>query len=151
MNEAPPPEEPRDPYVLAVAALWLSVPAMALRFWLAWDRLPARIAMHFDDRWRPNGWGPKEQAVYLAFGLLAVVLVPFTPICLAVRGNRPSHSWPVLILTALALVVMMWGGNLTISHNLPRKHRSPPATEAQPGSRLDLPRPRLREARPVRG
>ena len=31
-----------------IALLWFALPVVGLRYWLVWDRLPVRMASHFD-------------------------------------------------------------------------------------------------------
>ena len=45
----------RDWYTLATWLMWLALPITALNYWRVWDRLPARMAVHFDANWQPNG------------------------------------------------------------------------------------------------
>ena len=52
----------------AVVLAWLALPLTALNFSRAWDRLPQRIAVHFDADWQPNGWTSREGASTLALG-----------------------------------------------------------------------------------
>lgn len=79
----------RDPYLLGLGALWLSVPWTALHFWLAWDQLPLRMATHFDDKWRANGWSSRADAVTFAFATLGFALVIVTPSCYVTRARKP--------------------------------------------------------------
>jgi len=58
--------------------MWVALPMTALRFWLAWDHLPLRMATHFDINGRPNGWMPRETALYLVLALTALLVVVFT-------------------------------------------------------------------------
>lgn len=109
----------RDPYPFALAALWAWLPFTALRFWLAWDELPRRMATHFDDAWRPNGWSPKNDAVGLILGMLVFVLVIVTPGCYLTRLRKPSHSWTVLVIAHLAVGFVGWSAGSLLSHNLP--------------------------------
>jgi len=55
---------------LAIGIFWLSLPAMALRFWLVWNQLPAHIATHFNAAGQPNGWMSREGSLYFALGLM---------------------------------------------------------------------------------
>jgi uncharacterized membrane protein len=109
----------RDPYLLALAGLWLTVPLTALHFWLAWDRLPLRMATHFDDHWRANGWSARDDAVTFAFVILGGALVVLTPACWLTRLKKPSHAWPVLVIAYFALGFIAWGANSIVSRNLP--------------------------------
>ena len=89
--------------------MWLALPVTALSYLRVWDRLPARVAVHFDANWQPNGWTSRAGALWLGLGIIAFMLVVFTVAACAVRVNRPNAAWPVmivfyLILTGLCLV-----------------------------------------------
>ena len=45
----------RKLFQVAVGLTWLALPLTALNYWRAWDRLPPRMAVHFDVNWQPNG------------------------------------------------------------------------------------------------
>jgi uncharacterized membrane protein len=111
--------EKRDPYLFALAALWLPIPQLALRAWLVWDQLPVRMATHFDAQWRANGWSSREDAVTLAFAIVGFALLVVTPACYLVRARKPGHSWPVLVISYLAVGFIAWGANSILSRNLP--------------------------------
>lgn len=111
--------ERRDPYPVALAALWLTVPWTAVHFWLAWDQLPLRMATHFDGQWRANGWSSRSDAVTFAFAILGFALVIVTPACYVTRVRKASHSWPVLVLTYFVVGFICWGANSIVSRNLP--------------------------------
>jgi hypothetical protein len=115
----------RDPYLLVVAALWLSIPLTALHFWSAWDQLPVRMATHFDDQWRANGWSSRDDALWLAFVILGLPLVIVTPACLWVRARKPSQAWPVLVIATIAVVLIAWAANSIVSRNLSSAFRAP--------------------------
>lgn len=63
---------------LAVWLMWLAVPFTALDYWLVWDRLPARVAVHFNMNWRANGWASREAAFGFAIGVVVFMLLVFT-------------------------------------------------------------------------
>ena len=47
------------------------LPITALNYWRAWDQLPARMAVHFDANWQPNGYTSREGALMLGLGIMA--------------------------------------------------------------------------------
>jgi len=55
-----------------VVVMWLPLVTIALNYWRAWDRLPARMAVHFDANWQPNGYTSREGSLMLALGMLAL-------------------------------------------------------------------------------
>jgi hypothetical protein len=78
--------------------MWLALPVTAFRFWLAWDRLPLRMATHFNINGQPNGWMPRESAFYVALGVTAVMVAVFTAISyVAHKTHAPdAFSWSLL-------------------------------------------------------
>ncbi len=100
-------------YMLAVLLMWLALPVNALNYWRAWDQLPARMAVHFDANWQPNGYTSREGALYLGLGIMAFMLVLFTVSALIARTMKPSASWPVLVVAYVTLG-FCWFGNCSI-------------------------------------
>lgn len=78
--------------------MWLVLPLTALQFRQNWQRLPLRMATHFNAANQPNGWMTREQALWSSFEILAVVLTVFTLIL--IFSNRKQE------ITALAWVVL---------------------------------------------
>jgi hypothetical protein len=78
--------------------MWLALPLTAFRYWQAWDRLPLRMATHFDSNWRSNGWMPRETALYFALGVTAFLLVVFTVVgYVAHKTHVPdAAAWALL-------------------------------------------------------
>jgi hypothetical protein len=64
---------------------WLSLPVVGLRYWLVWDRLPARMATHFDLANRPNGWMSRGTALVFTLVLMVFLLSTLTIILQRVR------------------------------------------------------------------
>jgi hypothetical protein len=93
--------------------MWLALPTTALNYWLAWDRLPSRMAVHFDANWQPNGYTSREGALKLGLGIMVFMLVVFTIAALAVYAVKGTAAWPVLIVAYVALG-FCWYGNYSI-------------------------------------
>jgi hypothetical protein len=108
----------RDWYKVLVLLMWIALPWNALNYWRVWDQLPARMAVHFDATWQPNGYTSKEGAVMLGMGIMAAMLVIFTVAMLASRALKPSSSWPVLIISYFVLGVIWYGNNTIVDFNL---------------------------------
>ena len=68
----------RDWYKPLVALMWLLLPISALNYWRVWDQLPARMAVHFNANWQPNGYTSRGGSLMLGLGIMAVMLVVFT-------------------------------------------------------------------------
>ena len=85
-------------FLILTWLMWLALPLTALRFWFAWDRLPLRIATHFNINGQPNGWMPREAAFYVALGITAVMVAVFTAISyVAHKTHAPdAFSWSLL-------------------------------------------------------
>jgi Protein of unknown function (DUF1648) len=100
--------------------MWLAVPISAVRFWLAWDRLPLRMATHFDTTGQPNGWMPRATALYLVLGLTALMVTVFTVICyVAHKTHAPdAFSWSLLGFFYLVIGFVFAGNSGVIQYNL---------------------------------
>ena len=55
---------------------------------MMWDQLPDQIATHFNSNGQPDGWSPKEFAV---FGL-PLILLAVHWLCVAITGNDPKSK-----------------------------------------------------------
>jgi Domain of unknown function (DUF1648) len=105
-------------YTLATCVMWLALPITALGYWRVWDRLPMRMAVHFDANWQPNGYTSREGALYLGLGIMASMLVLFTISALIVRAMKPSASWPVLVVAYVTLGFCFFGNHAIVNFNL---------------------------------
>ena len=108
----------RDWYKPLVALMWLALPINALNYWQVWDQLPARMAVHFDANWQPNGYTSREGSLMLGLGIMAVMLVLFTIAALSARSLKPSASWPVLLVSYLVLGFCWFGNHSIVNFNL---------------------------------
>jgi Domain of unknown function (DUF1648) len=113
----------RDWYKAAIWLPWLALPATALNYWLAWDQLPVRMAVHFNANWQPNGWTTREGSLIFALGLIAFMLVLSTAASYIVLALKPQSSWPVLIAFYVALGFCCYGSNAIVRYNLHRAQR----------------------------
>ena len=116
----------RDWYKSAVLLMWLALPISAFQYWRAWDQLPMRIAVHFDANWQPNGYTSREGASLLGLGIMVVMLLLFTVAGLIVRAQKPSASWPMLLVFYVVLG-FLWFGN----HSIVEWHLNPPSTHSE--------------------
>jgi hypothetical protein len=100
--------------------MWLALPLTALRFWLAWDRLPLRMATHFNANGQPNGWMPRESAFYVALGITAAMVAVFTAISyVAHRTHAPdAFSWSLLGFFYLVTGFVNAANNGVIRYNV---------------------------------
>jgi hypothetical protein len=107
-----------DSFSAVVALLWLGPATVAFSWWRAWNRLPERVAVHFDAAWRANGWTSRDDALTFSLGLMAGVTLLLTLSVLLVRSRKPGSAWPVLIISAFALSFITWANLSLVSHNL---------------------------------
>ena len=105
-------------YTLATCLMWLALPITFLGYWRVWNRLPMRMAVHFDANWQPNGYTSREGATYLGLGIMASILVLFTVSALIVRAMKPSASWPVLVVAYVTLGFCWFGNHSIVNFNL---------------------------------
>jgi Protein of unknown function (DUF1648) len=99
------------------ASLWFFLPLVAFRNWQVWDRLPARLAVHFDLAGRPNGWMSRESGLGLVFLVMAVILAAAA----LVRSHLfPPMSSPRAVLGMLYLVLgaIYCGEEWILAYNL---------------------------------
>lgn len=108
----------RDWYKTLTWLMWLALPITALNYWRAWDRLPARMAVHFDVNNHPNGFTTKEGALELGLGIMVLILTSSTLAALLSHALKPSASWPVLVISYLVLAVVCYGNNAIVVFNL---------------------------------
>ncbi len=102
----------RKTFQFAIWLMWIALPLTALRYWLAWDRLPQRMATHFDANWHANGWMPREAALYFALGITLFMLAVFTVVAYVSRRRNDSSavSW-VLLGLFYAIIAFLFGIN----------------------------------------
>jgi hypothetical protein len=100
--------------------MWLALPLTAFRFWLAWSRLPLRMATHFDINWRPNGWMPRDTAFYFALGITAFVLAVFTIVSYIAHKSRApkAFSWALLGFFYLVIGFMYAVNSGVVQYNV---------------------------------
>jgi hypothetical protein len=97
--------------------MWLALPAIGLSYWLAWDRLPSRLATHFDAAGHANGWMPPENSFVFGLGVTAVMLVVFTIILTQVRKSG-AFSWAMLGFSYVLVGVMAYAQESILNYNL---------------------------------
>jgi hypothetical protein len=100
--------------------MWLALPVTAFRFWLVWDRLPLRMATHFDINGRPNGWMPRDTALYCAVGITTLLVVVFTVVSYVAHKTRvpDAFSWSLLGFFYLVTSFVYAGNSGVVQYNL---------------------------------
>ena len=108
----------RDWYKAAVCLMWLALPISAWEYRSEWQQLPARMAVHFDVNWQPNGYTSREGAAMLGLGIMASVLLLFTLCGLIVKAMKPSAAWAVLVVSYVVLGICWYGNHSIVNFNL---------------------------------
>jgi hypothetical protein len=110
----------RKLFTTLTATMWMAIPLTALRYWVAWDKLPARMATHFAANGQPNGWMGREVSLYFAMGVTAFVLVAFSAIACAIQEQKGlnASSAGLLGFFYLMLGLLYYANNSVVAHNL---------------------------------
>jgi len=108
----------RAAYKPMLVLMWLALVSSALDYWRVWDRLPARMAVHFDANWQPNGYTSKEGAVELGLGILTVMLMLFTIAGLIAHAMKPPAAWPMLFVFYVVVGFCWYGNHSIVNFNL---------------------------------
>jgi|ERR1700679_709005 amino acid transporter len=120
MNQKPPQ--------LAIWLMWLALPINVANYWRVWDRLPMRMAVHFNANWQPDGWASRDNFWVPAIGVIVFLLVVFTIAAYAVRaaGKPALTAWILLGFFYLSIGFVSYLGNRVIEYNLnqPVQHAS---------------------------
>ena len=103
-----------------VALMWLVLPLSAWGYWHFWNRLPARMAVHFDKDFQPNGYTSKQGSVELGLGIMTVMLLLFTIAALIAHALKPGASWPMLVVFYVVLGFLWYGNYSIVKFNLNR-------------------------------
>jgi hypothetical protein len=104
---------------LVTASLWLFLPLIAFRNWQVWDRLPIRVAVHFDIAGRPNGWMSREGSLQFILIFMAAILAVATLVLWRIRMPR-SSAWAVLGVFYVVLGALYCGEESILAYNLDR-------------------------------
>lgn len=108
----------RNGFRALVLLMWLALPASAWEYRSVWNQLPARMAVHFDANWRPNGYTSREGALELGLGILAVMLVMFTVSTLVIGSLKPPAAWPALLIAYVAVGFCWYANHAIVKFNL---------------------------------
>jgi hypothetical protein len=103
---------------LAALLLWVPLPVLALKYWRVWDRLPLRMAVHFDANWQPNGLTSRQGSLMLAVGIFAAMQILFTITFFIVRAQKPGALWPMLLFSYAFLGFFWFANNWIVEFNL---------------------------------
>ena len=106
------------PPVFLILLMWLALPLSWMEYQRNWEQLPARMAVHFDANWNPNGFTSREGALELGLGIMAVMLLIFTVSSFAVRALKPQAGWPALLIAYIAIGFVWYGNHSIVKFNL---------------------------------
>jgi hypothetical protein len=109
--------------------MWLALPITALEYRQNWDQLPAKMAVHFDANWNPNGFTSREGAENFGLEVIGVTLILFTIGAFATRARKQSAAWPLLAVFYVVLGFCWYGNHSIIEFNL--KSRLPHAEQVR--------------------
>jgi len=106
-------------FQLGIVALWLTLPLVAFEYWLVWDELPSPMATHFNAAEVANGWMSRDVALGFGLGIMAFLVVVFTPILwLVSRRGVDKFAWAFLAFCYVIAGFVAAGNHQVIAHNL---------------------------------
>jgi hypothetical protein len=110
----------RNLYRTLTAMLWLAPVVAWLRYRQVWDRLPARMASHFDAAGRANGWMPREESLYYTLGFLAFVVAVFTVVLFVIqsRYTLTKFSWALLVFFHVEIWTLVYMLDSILTYNI---------------------------------
>lgn len=105
---------------ILIGFLWTAPLLMFLRYRMVWDRLPERMATHFDAAGRANGWMSRETSLHFTLGFLGFTLAIFTVVLFLVQRKPPISllSWSLLAFFHLETWGLLWMLNSMVDYNL---------------------------------
>ncbi|HKU23036.1 MAG TPA: DUF1648 domain-containing protein [Terriglobales bacterium] len=104
-------------YRLFGLAIWLVLPVVALRLFMVWERLPLRLATHFDLAGRPNGW--MSPNAFLVFILVTLTAAAATSTIVVYRVSQPDLSaWTLLGFLYVLTGILYGAADGIVNYNL---------------------------------
>jgi hypothetical protein len=112
----------RNLFRALILLLWAAPVAVAVRYWQVWDRLPVRMATHFDAAGRANGWMPREESFHFSVGFVALLVLIFFGVLLFVERKYPlaKLSWALLGFFHLETWTTVYMLNSMVAYGLNR-------------------------------
>jgi len=117
---------PRSAYKPMLLLMWLALLTSVVSYWRVWDQLPARMAVHFDANFEPNGYTSREGAVELGIGIMTVMVLLFTFAGLIAHAMKPVAAWPMLVGFYIVVGILWYGNYSVLRFNLNRLAPHPP-------------------------
>jgi len=111
------PSNSRTLFGLFSALQWLALPILVLDFASVWQKLPDRMATHFDLAGQPNGWMTRQEALLVILGVSTAVLIVATWI--ASRVQEPdATAWGLIALFYIIQGTLIYAAQSVIDFNL---------------------------------
>jgi len=112
----------RTVYRAFALLLWLALPLTALEYWQVWDKLPARMATHFNFANQPNGWMAPGDSLRFILVLMAAMLAVFSVLAwIASRKSVNAGSWALLGLFYVSMATLVAVNKAVLSFNVDGK------------------------------
>ncbi|HWH59692.1 MAG TPA: DUF1648 domain-containing protein [Terriglobales bacterium] len=111
------PSNSRTLFGLFSALQWLALPILVLEFGSVWQKLPERMATHFDLAGQPNGWMAREEAVLVMLGISAAVLIIATWIASRVK-EADATAWGLIAVFYIIQGTLIYAAQSMIDFNL---------------------------------
>jgi Protein of unknown function (DUF1648) len=109
----------RPVYRAFALLLWLALPLAALEYWQVWDKLPARMATHFNAANQPNGWMTPGESLRFILVMMAVMLAVFSVLAwIASRKSVNAGSWALLGLFYVSMATLVAVNKAMLSFNV---------------------------------
>lgn len=110
----------RSWYKTLIALLWVAPVALGIRYRQIWDRLPIRMASHFDAAGRANGWMTRDAALNFDLAFLVFLAAIFSVVLYLVQGKYElaKISWALLVFLHLEIWTFVHLLNSTLDYNL---------------------------------
>jgi hypothetical protein len=112
----------RTSYKTLAALLWFAPVAIVIRYRQLWDRLPLRMATHFNVQGQANGWMTREMSLYFSAGFLAFLAALFFVIALVIekKYSLAKVSWALLAFFHAEIWIFVYVQNSLLEYNLDR-------------------------------
>ena len=111
------PTNSRTLFGLFSALQWLALPILVLNFGFVWQKLPDRMATHFDLAGQPNGWMSREEEVVVMLGISTAVLIIATWIASRVK-EADATAWGLIALFYIIQGTLIYAAQSVIDFNL---------------------------------
>lgn len=111
------PSNSRTLFGLFSALQWLALPILVLDFASVWQKLPDRVATHFDLAGQPNGWMSRQEALLVILGVSTAVLIIATWIASRVQEPDPT-AWGLVALFYIIQGTLIYAAQSVIDFNL---------------------------------